>query len=886
MKWMSKRTLAVMMAGALAIGSFTTGNISTAASKTGISRKKLTMRVGDSQNLSLKKTKKATAKKAKWASSNKKIVKVSFKKKTTKATVTAVSEGKATVTATLNKKSYTSKVTVKPATQNLLMLRDTFVTYVGTAIGVRPVVVGDEALDMTQLSYKSSDPDVARIVGNEGAVEGVKTGSATITITNPDGKKLEAKVLVFGSESEATYVNDFYEKVKEDKLAELREAGITVAEGQQFSGYNKQVEDTRIKVREFSDSYLNAVKNNGGKSVYADNTPADDIACIRSVFDYDEATKKSILTQDIKSYLEPLDKAATVQDVMKLNAEYVSGGESGFWSTEMTITPSEIPGVPIESRVPIIKLDLKPASMLSSYKDYENKDSELYKALIKVVEETLRISGESEEDISKHTPLLMELFESFTPKLTFLDVQPQLAGMTPEEAAEFISENGLEEVVLTVGQGDIKYPEIQIGSTYKAAGFEDSTSIISEMQSGSWNQLNELIKNNKMDELKVLLRFCFAYNFISYTESGYKAQQIYTSLKSGMINLPSDEMITKNYNNMFISVLTNMIGWDTAKEYSKVVLGDKTKQGIQNIIDRVLAEYKDTFNACEWISPEGRAGAIKKIDNMKTVVYYPDIDTYDLKLDLQTAGEGGTLFKNLDTIHKGILQNYAAIDGKKINGPDLLWFSNQTLGVTPMSANAVYTKFANCFFIMAGIVGEETYKEGDDAYNIGRMGYVSGHEIGHAFDSEGCKYDENGENNAWMTAADVEVFNSKQAKCIKQFDQFTAYYDKVNKQIYYANGTLELTENMADISSIEVVTRMFKKNGADKENLKKLFINMSQFWMSASYDPSMLNLDIHAPDILRGGYVFVNFQDFYDAFDIKEGDGMYLDPEYRMTLWS
>ncbi|MBQ4464171.1 MAG: hypothetical protein II915_07140, partial [Eubacterium sp.] len=139
-----------------------------------------------------------------------------------------------------------------------------------------------------------------------------------------------------------------------------------------------------------------------------------------------------------------------------------------------------------------------------------------------------------------------------------------------------------------------------------------------------------------------------------------------------------------------------------------------------------------------------------------------------------------------------------------MKGQDLYFFTVASEGVTPMIVNASYGRTSNVFCIYAGIIGDETYKPGNDAYNIGRIGYITGHEIGHAFDAEGAQYNEAGDMIQWMTEEDVQYFNQVQQKCINLFDNYSVSYDKPTKTIYYADGKKELAENMADFSAAEI----------------------------------------------------------------------------------
>ena len=880
-----KKIVAVALVGVLSISSVTTGSADVqAASKVTVSKNSLTLGVGDKQNLTLKNVKIKTAKTVKWTSTNKKIVKVTFNKKTAKATVKAIKKGTATVKATLGKKTYTCKVKVLAAGQSLMMLRDTYATYVGTAVGVRPTVVGDEALDAGRLSYKSSNPKVAKIVGNQGAVEGVKAGTATITITTDLGKKLKATIKVFKSKKDADELNDFYEKIRQDKLKELNDVGITVSQGEEFCGVRKQADDRNKMVRSFSDEYLAAVKNKGGKSAYNDNTPADAIASVRSVFDVaSESEKEATLIKDISEYLAPLSAAKTTDEIISLNASYIASGENGFWNNG---ADAQLEDVVKYTATPYFKPDIIPATMLTRKSDFADKSSDLYKSLEKVVNETLRISGETEADIAAHTPLVLAAFEKITPEYPLEDLMA-MTSLSEEEQMELVKKYNLNQIAAPVAEFDAKYPGLKIADIYKSIGVKEGTKLVGPQLAGVWDDFSSYIKTASVDEIKELLRFCFAYNYIDYSEKGYAARRDYSAKKTGIINPPSEKVIKKDYEDKVIDVLCDDIGWETASEYTSKVFGDQTKKELTGLVERYKKEYREAFSECAWFSDAAREAAVSKIDNLQPVIYKPDdIKTYDLKEDLQAADEGGTIFKNLNKIHKSKIACLASVMGITIAKDDFVFFAQTCLGMTPMTVNAVYYKPINKFVIFSGVLGDETYKAGEDVYNISRIGYIVGHEIGHGFDSEGSQYDKNGDMIPWMTESDTATYESLKKKIAKAFDQYSVYYNKANETIYYANGEFELPENMADLSSIEITLRIMKDDHPGKENLDKLFRELCKVWISDKFDPSDLTGDIHAPDQARGSVPMSMFEEFYETFGVKKGDAMYVAPKNRVRLWS
>ena len=888
-----KRVLAVALAGVLFLCAGQAGATDVdAKSKIKLSKTKLSITVGKKATIKLKNVSKKDVRKIKWTTSNKKTVKVSPTKKSVKTTVKAVAVGKATVKAKLGKKSYSCKVTVTPkkVEQKLAMIRDTYATYVGTAVGVRPYAVGDKPVDMGRLSYKSSDTSVAKIVGKQGAVEGVKAGTATITITTDMGAKMSATVKVFASKNDADEANDFYQKQVNDRLADLAKEGIIVTDGMEPIGINKQGEDKIKMVKEFSDTYLNNVKK-GNK--YADNTPADVIASIRSVFDLEESQKKEQLMKDIKEYLEPLEKAETFEEFLDYNKKVVKDGEYGLWRTKcgqlaMNMRDPES-GIELKSGQTILKPELVPGTIMERKSDF--KDSEKVKRLKTLIKETLLLTGESEADAEKNKETLVKVFETITPEITMLEVASKIEKLPLEEKAKFLEEHGLVPPAGLVADDkmsiDMALPGFEMGKTYSELGVDDKVLIMSDQLTNCWTTLMDYLKNGNAYEIRELMKFCVAYKYVGYTESGYYALRLFEVKKNQLTVDPSKEELKKDFAEKVITSLCDNAGFEICGEYTEKYLGgSKLKADLTNIIELYKNEFKGTFNDCPWMSEQGKTGAVKKMDKMEFVIGDAgNCNLFRLHEDLQTAGEGGSIFSNFHKISQNSLNNYVAILGKQLKGQDNYFFTMESAGHTPMDMNASYAATSNVFCIFAGIIGDETYKQGNEVFNLGRIGYVIGHEIGHAFDANGANFDENGEYVQWMTDEDVRYFNEIQQKCIKLFDQYSAFYDKTTGTIYYANGEKELSENMADFSSAEVTARI-AKNNFDQDKKRELFRQLSLFWATMNFDPGKIISDEHGPGPLRGIVPFQMQDEFYEIFGIKEGDAMYIAPENRVRIWS
>ena len=318
----------------------------------------------------------------------------------------------------------------------------------------------------------------------------------------------------------------------------------------------------------------------------------------------------------------------------------------------------------------------------------------------------------------------------------------------------------------------------------------------------------------------------------------------------------------------------------------KYLGGTKVKEDLGKLVEHNIAGYKEAFQECPWLSEQGKTAALEKIDKMKYIIGDTgDCELFRLRKDLQTAEEGGSIFSNYHIVSQNDLSNFVSLTGKKLKGEDLFFFVMRNGGATPMECNSLYEKSSNTFAIGAGYIGTETYKEGDDIYNLGRMGYTVGHEIGHGFDSEGANYNFEGERKPWMTDEDIQRFNLIQLKYAKLFDQYSAYYDKATETIYYADGQKELRENMADLSAAEMIVRIGKKMNSPNA-MKELLKNMSLFWTDMYFDPGFILSDTHGPSVLRSIVPLQMQDEFYEAFGIKQGDAMYIAPENRVRLWS
>ena len=169
----------------------------------------------------------------------------------------------------------------------------------------------------------------------------------------------------------------------------------------------------------------------------------------------------------------------------------------------------------------------------------------------------------------------------------------------------------------------------------------------------------------------------------------------------------------------------------------------------------------------------------------------------------------------------------------------------------------------------------------DQSYweNLGGIGAVVGHEISHAFDNHGMMYDMNGNYDpSWIPDEDRKAFD-EMASHIEEY-----YSRQKILEIHPVDGELTLGENLADISGVDCILRLTKTN----EERKELLENYARVWACVSQkDGALAQLysDVHSPAITRVNAVVALFDPFYEIYDVKEGDAMYVAPEERVTRW-
>lgn len=320
-----------------------------------------------------------------------------------------------------------------------------------------------------------------------------------------------------------------------------------------------------------------------------------------------------------------------------------------------------------------------------------------------------------------------------------------------------------------------------------------------------------------------------------------------------------------------LSQLGVLLPIDIGLMYCNYYYDDEISEVVAQMVEDLWDAYVKRFENNTWMSEETKQNAIKKIDNMLAVIGYPD--NYDYP-EIISVEDGGTFFKNKLNILKGNL------DTSIRECSDQEFIRTEMLSA-PDTVNAYYYPILNTMNIFAGILKAPVYDpEASYAANLGAIGAIIGHEIGHAFDAEGSKYDENGCLNNWWTDEDAAIYEEKKQLFIDYYKNFEIMDGVVQ------DSSVTITENMADFAGIQCV---FDIIGDDKEAQREALEAYAKLWAqigSASVITSDSYLhDVHSSNQVRVNAIVASLDCFYELYDISEDDPMYVAPENRLNLW-
>ncbi|QMS84711.1 M13-type metalloendopeptidase [Candidatus Xianfuyuplasma coldseepsis] len=307
--------------------------------------------------------------------------------------------------------------------------------------------------------------------------------------------------------------------------------------------------------------------------------------------------------------------------------------------------------------------------------------------------------------------------------------------------------------------------------------------------------------------------------------------------------------------------------------YGETYFGPVAKGDVKTMVHEIIGIYQERISDNTWLNKETKEKAIRKLSTLSVHVGYPDeLPPYYDQFDIKGYDQGSDLVQERLSMDR--IVNQYQFDQYHKEPNKNLWFMPASM------VNAYYNPSNNQIVFPAAILQQPYYSiDQSKSENYGGVGAVMAHEISHAFDNNGAKFDETGSLFNWWTDQDLEAFNNRAKDMIALFDGVETGYGP-------CNGELTVSENIADSGGLRCALEASKKNS--DHNYDEFFQNWARCWrMKASleFKQLLLKIDVHGPAILRANLQLSNMPEFQDFYKITKDDEMYLDKDKMVSIW-
>ncbi len=400
-----------------------------------------------------------------------------------------------------------------------------------------------------------------------------------------------------------------------------------------------------------------------------------------------------------------------------------------------------------------------------------------------------------------------------------------------------------------------------------------NTDSVNVSQPGYYEGLSKLLVSQPITTWKTKLKYDYISgnaNLLSkaFSDANFEFDRIFSGQKKD----------SQRWKKM-VSRVDRGLGELLGQLYVKKYFNETAKKRMDELVANLQIAFEKRIHNLEWMSAETKTKATTKLNTITKKIGYPDKwkNYDDVNIDKNN------FFANVISVrahhHKEMMDKI----GKPVDKTE--W------GMSPPTVNAYYNPSYNEIVFPAGILQFPFFDaNADDAINYGAIGMVIGHEMTHGFDDQGSQYDDKGNMVNWWTEEDGEKFKTKTTGLVDLYNTYTVLDN------LHVKGDLTLGENIADVGGLAIAYDAFKmtKQGQDSTKIdgftpdQRFFLGHAQVWRLKTRDEtvrSRITTDPHSPEMYRVNGPESNFDPFYKAFDIKEGDKMYIAPEQRAKIW-
>ncbi len=403
------------------------------------------------------------------------------------------------------------------------------------------------------------------------------------------------------------------------------------------------------------------------------------------------------------------------------------------------------------------------------------------------------------------------------------------------------------------------YTNINVEKYLSMKGINNQTYSIVDIE--NYKAFNSYLTNENLGLLKNYFICILLENYSDVLSEKY--EKLYYDFANEISGETKEYNINEVVRDNIITIFDDII----EEEYSRASFNENDYSFIYNLIQEITGYYKDEINNLDWMSKETKEKALLKLDNLKINIGLTNHKKYSDNFDIKSSNN---LFENINIINKYLYyRNLEYLKGDK----------EDSLAITTYTVNAFYNPQDNSINFPCAAI---KFKQSEDYYeNLGSMGMVIAHEITHAFDNNGRKFNEKGEYTDWWTQEDSDNFEKLSKRIIEYYNDYT--YLGIN-----VDGKKTLGENIADLGALKCISSLAEKHNAtnkDYQNMYASYAKWCAYNMVNEYVKLIFTNDSHSPNDVRVNAVLSSTDKFYDAYNIKKNDKMYKAKNERVGIW-
>lgn len=421
-------------------------------------------------------------------------------------------------------------------------------------------------------------------------------------------------------------------------------------------------------------------------------------------------------------------------------------------------------------------------------------------------------------------------------------------------------------------------PSVDWAGYLKAAGLANVDQVIVSMPN-YMKALESIFKTASIDDLKAYMRWTLinkSSNVLTTAIDQADFDFYSKTLQGAVAQRPNEERA--------LQVVNGTVGEALGKLYVEQKFPAEAKEKAKDMIENVMVAFENRVDRLPWMTKATKEGAKEKIRKFTVKIGYPDQWKDYSKLEIKSPKNGGSYYTNSKNVGAWRFAENIADYGKPVD--KTRW------GMSPQTVNAYFNPANNEIVFPAAILQPPFYDyKADEAVNYGGIGAVIGHEISHAFDDSGSRYNAEGNLENWWTDEDLKQFTQLGGSLADQYSQLEPLPG------IFVDGKFTLGENIGDLGGVQAaydgLQIFLNKNGNPGlidgfTPEQRFFISWGTIWRTKSRDEAIKNqvkTDPHAPGMYRAYVPLQNVEQWYQAFDIKEGDKLYIAPEQRVKIW-